>query len=177
MNDVSAVSPSSACSPATMGCQLPQPTPPPAGSVMRTTVSRIWWTRRAVSGVEQSAMRSPSTCRRAPPFAVVVAVEAEVEPGAEMEAGVGDDLDLERAGRAVGHRAVDAAAAQPPVHGSYASSGTMSTMCSTRPSGCSTPQHLLWSRPGPAEVVEVHEDPVAASRRAVRGSIGVQKKW
>ena len=78
--------------------QLPQPTPPPTGSVMRTTVSRIWWSRRAFSAVVQSAMRSPSTLQRAAPFAVVVAVEAEVQAGAEVEARVGDDLDLRAAG-------------------------------------------------------------------------------
>jgi hypothetical protein len=63
------------------------------------TVSRIWWSRRAVAGSVQSAMRSPSTRQVAAPFAVVVAVEAEVEPGSEMEAGVGDHLDTEGADR------------------------------------------------------------------------------
>ena len=40
-NDDSASSPSSGKAPVIMGCQLPTPTPPPVGSVMRTTVSRI----------------------------------------------------------------------------------------------------------------------------------------
>ena len=86
----------------------------------------------------------------AAPLAVVVAVEAEVQPGTEVEPGVGDDLHLERA--------VEPSAivqwTRPPrsrrFTGSYASSGTMSVIRSTRPSGCSiVPQVALWSRPGP----------------------------
>lgn len=37
----SAFSPSRALLPAMTGCQLPQPVPPPTGSLMRITVSRI----------------------------------------------------------------------------------------------------------------------------------------
>ena len=41
VNEESASRPSSGNAPVIMGCQLPMPTPPTAGSVMRTTVSRI----------------------------------------------------------------------------------------------------------------------------------------
>ena len=53
--------PRSGWPPVMIGWQLPSPTPPPTGSVTRITVSRIWCSRRALSGVEQSAMCSPST--------------------------------------------------------------------------------------------------------------------
>src|SRR5438105_7304376 len=42
----------------------------------------------------------------APPFAVVVTVKAEIETRAQMEARIGNGLDLDRAHSAVGHRAV-----------------------------------------------------------------------
>jgi hypothetical protein len=50
---------------------------------------------------------------RAAPFAVVVALEAEVEPGAQVESSVGEHFDLKGPGSAVIHGAMDLAAAEP----------------------------------------------------------------
>ena len=53
---------------------------------------------------------------RTAPLAVPVTVEAEVQAGAEMEAGRRERGDREVARRAVAHRRVQHAAAQTPVH-------------------------------------------------------------
>ena len=55
--------------------------------------------------------------QRAAPLAVMVAVEPEVQPDAEMDAGVAERLDRDRPGRAVGHREVQRAAEDAPVGG------------------------------------------------------------
>src|SRR5262249_14545929 len=52
---------------------------------------------------------------RAAPFAVVVTVEAEVQAGTEMKAGVADCFDGDRARAAVAHRAVQRSAEHAPV--------------------------------------------------------------
>ncbi len=111
MNDVEPSRPSAGWSPVMIGWQLPQPSPPPTGSVTWMTVSRIWCRRRAGSGVGAVVDALAVDCELAAPLAVEVAVEPEVEPGAEVEAGVGHDLDAQRARRAVGHGDRDASAA------------------------------------------------------------------
>ena len=50
------------------------------------------------------------------PFAVVVTVEAEVEPGAEVEAGVRHDFHPESTARTVSHGEREGAATEPTVH-------------------------------------------------------------
>ncbi len=61
--------------------------------------------------------------QRAAPLAVVVAVEAEVQPAAEMDAGVAQRLNGDRPVAAVGHREVHRAAEHAPVGRSKRRSG------------------------------------------------------
>ena len=149
-----------------IGWQFAEPTPPPTGSVTRITVSRIWWSARGL-GVAAVGDALAVDVVLAAPFAVVVTVEAEVEAGAELEAGVGQDLDVESA--SVPSAVV--ARTRPPrsrrFAGSYLRSGTRSSHGSYRPSGCSIPpMTFLWRSRAPT-ICEVQHQPVAASRRRV----------
>src|SRR4029077_4887978 len=96
-----------------------------------------------------------------------VAVESEVEPGPQMEAGVGDDLDLQAARCAVGHRAVDAPPAQSPVR------RVVRELGDDLGDVLDVPVRMLYQSPNlsmlrsrPAEVVEHHEDPVGGAVRS-----------
>ena len=115
MNDASSVKPISGWAPTTRLCRLPQPVPPPTGSSTRTRQSRNWWMRWRGLDVRAVGDVLAVDVQVAPPLAVPVAVEPEVEAGAEVEAGVAHRRDGDRPLRSVGHRAGELGAEQPAV--------------------------------------------------------------
>ncbi len=159
-------SPSSGWPPVMIGWQLPSPTPPPTGSVTRMTVSRIWCSRRAFSGVRAVGDVLPVDVVLAAPFAVVVAVEAEVQAGAELDAGLVEHLDDQLAGHAVAGRRPDHAAAQAPVRGVVGQLGREVEPRLVRAVRVLDPTHhdlVHDAEAGRGDDLEVHEHPVAGA--------------
>ena len=76
--------------PTAIAWQLPNPIPPPTGSSIRIVVFADLVQSPCRSGVRAVGDPLAVDVQRAAPLAVVVAVEAEVEPGAEVEAGVAE---------------------------------------------------------------------------------------
>ena len=81
------------------------------------TASRIWCRRGASAGIGAVVDALAFDVKRTAPVAVMVTVEAEVEPDPEVGAGVAERFDRDGASGTVGHREVKRAAEDAPVGG------------------------------------------------------------
>ena len=87
-------------------------------------MSRNWWSSAGQSRLAAILQAFAVDVQLAPPLAVVVALPAEVQAGAEVEAGVGGHLQLERPRCAVLQGHGDRTSEQPPVGRSVGEVGT-----------------------------------------------------